>query len=267
MIEMKQLSRDIVHTATMMLHEYGNKLTESGHLKEKLSLVLLARTVRQLQAIDALVQSTFVSDGWILYRSLLERYLLFRHLCKTGEFGVFDDWCFKERYEHLNKIKSIREFKGKPEMRDRRFREKDTTRYQRARDDQHVKQWRRPDMENIARELEMKFLYDAGYDWASGYVHPTSQDGSEDYWILMGRECDEISDESEVLLRNAPLITVLHLQHFMNEPEYHWRRVLYDVIDAFAKAADGQGSDYAEGLTKVTWFHESGGGLLSRTTA
>ena len=264
MIEMKQLSRDIIHAGKMMLREYGNQLTEPGHLKEKLSLVLLARAVRQLQAIGALVQSTFVSDGWILYRSLLEKYFLFRHLCKTGEFDVFDDWCFKGRYEHLNMIKSIREFKGKPQMRDRRFRDEEKTRYQRVRDDQRVKQWRRPDMESIARELEMKFLYDAGYDWASGYVHPTSQDGSEDYWILMGRECDEIGDDSEVLLHNAPLITVLHIQYFMNEPEYNWRKVLYDLIDAFAKAADGEGFDYAEGLAKVTWFHESGGGLFVR---
>lgn len=265
MIETAQLSPDIIATGRMMLREYGNQLTEPGHLKEKISLVLLARTLRQLQAIGSVVESTFVSDGWVLYRSLLERYLLFRYLCEKGEFEVFDGWCFKQRYEHLNRIKSIREFKGKPEMRGRRFSEDDKARYERTRDDLRVRRWRRPDMEAIARELNMKFLYDAGYDWASGYVHPTSQDGSQDYWILMGQDCDEIREDIHVLLGNAQLFTTLHLQYFMNQPEFTWQKALYDLIEAFAKAAGRESSEYREALEKVTRFHETGGGLLQPT--
>ena len=158
------LCRDIVCTGTVILREYGSRLTEPGHRKEKVSLVLLSRSVRQLQAIAGLVECTFVSDAWVLYRCLLERYLLFTHLCKTGEFEVYDDWCFKRRYEGLNRIKSIHGFKGKRGMRNRRFSEEEKGRYSRVQDDERVKRWRRPDMETVARDEGMKFLYDAGYD-------------------------------------------------------------------------------------------------------
>lgn len=255
---------DIILTGKMILSEYSNELNEQGEHKEKVSLVFLARSLRQLQAINKLIDLQQVSDGWILYRSLLERYLLFVHLCETLEFEQFDDWCFKQRYEHLNTLKSIKEFKGKPEMQNRRFSDEEKARYQRVQINPLVNEWRRPDMEGIARKLKMKFLYNAGYDWASSFVHPNTTDGMDDYLILMDRPPSHDSNDIHVLLGNACLISVMHIQRFMIEPEYNWRSILNDLIDTLAKTAGGENCDYVEMLNKVRWFHEAGGGLFCR---
>ena len=265
MTSQKTLTQDIVHTGKLMLRELGNELDSPGNRKLKISLVFLARTIRQLDSIGKLANARCVSDGYILYRSLVERYFLFVHLCERSEFEVFDDWCFKRRYEHLNTIKSIPEFSGKPEMRNRRFSDEEKERYQRVSADPRVEKWRRPDVEMIARRSKMKFLYDAGFDWASGYVHPVSTDGNDDYLHLMGREEEADSDEISVLLGNACLISVLHVQHVMNQPEYNWRAVLYDLIDAFKKTAAREDCDYIDTFRKVQHFHDSGAGLLSKT--
>ncbi|MBK8266786.1 MAG: hypothetical protein IPK83_00110 [Planctomycetes bacterium] len=266
-VDRKKLAIDIVHTASMMIREYARNVDTDASLKEKISMLFLARSIRQLQSIFGLVGHSFVSDGLVLLRPLLERYLLFRHLCQTDEFAVFDDWCFRENYEQLNRIKSINAFAGKPEMKGRRFTLDQQNRYKRVCADKQVTCWRRPDMEDVARKLEMKFLYDACYVWASGYVHPSTQEGDSDFWALMGKKNDEAQDEVDVLLRNAALVTILHMQHFMNEPEYNWRKELYDLIDGFAKVAGREQSDYVMQLDDVVRIHESGEGLLARAKA
>ncbi|MBI5764376.1 MAG: hypothetical protein HZA51_12715 [Planctomycetes bacterium] len=264
MISLQNLASDMVSTGRMILWEFGNHLNQPGHRKEKTSLLFLARTIRQLQAISALADAIDFSDGWILFRSLLERYLLYCKLCEATDFDVFDDWCFKKQYEGLNSIKSIREFGGRPEMRHRKFTPEEQARYKCVCADQRVSQWQRPDMEAVARNLEMKFLYNVGYDWASSFVHPVSTDGESDYHFLMGRFHESMSEHSTPLIANACLIAAMHIQQFMNQPEYNWRRVLHDLVDAFAKTAGREELDYKETIAKVMHFHTSGAGLLSK---
>lgn len=222
----------------------------------------MTRTIRQLHAISSLVKAKFVSDGWILSRTMMERYLLFQYLCNTGEFELFDDWCFKKKYDHLNRIKSIRAFKDKPEMQNRKFQDDEMSRYKQVCKDKWVIDWRRPDLEEIARSIDMKFLYDAYFDWASGYVHPTSHDGLDDYWIMMEKVPDNYKSDKKTLLNNSILVTVLHIQLFLNEPEYNWRKVLYDLLDEFMKALGLDDHQYEEVLRKVIYCYESKQGLL-----
>ena len=260
------LTMDIVCTGRMILWEFGNAIGEAkDDPKAGISARFLSRTMRQVEATDLLVRAEFVSDAWSLYRSLLERYFLFVHLCSTGSFHVFDDWCFKKHYEIEKRLKSSADFKDRPEVKKRRFSATQKQRYARVVSDPEVKRWRRPDPKRIAKDLRLKFLYDVGYDYASSFVHAVSTDGMSDYLRLMSRE-SEIEDEgSDLLLGNSQLVTVLHIQHFMNQPEYNWRKILYDLLDAFPKGTKGAECDCREILQKVQYVHASGAGLLSKT--
>lgn len=258
----KTLTEDIVETGKMMLWEFGNQLSGPGKRKEKVSLVFLSRTLRQLQAIEHLVAARFISDGWICFRSLVERYLLFVHLCEKNDFQVFDDWCFREQYKNLDIINSLPEFRDKQELRQRRFSVEDKKRYEVVSSKPGVRKWKRPDMKAIAKSLNMKFLYDAAYRYASAYVHPLSVDGMLDYLHLMSRAPEPTKEDVRALIENARLITILQMQHLMNQREYNWRRVLYDLLDAFTKTLEREDTDYTEILQKVRFFHKSGNGLL-----
>ncbi len=79
-------------------------------------------------------------------------------------------------------------------------------------------------------------MYDAGYDYASGLVHPVSMDGHSDYLRLMGRKTEVPDEGKDVLVRNGQVVVTMHLQQFLNEPELNWREVLYDLV---APAAGG----------------------------
>lgn len=261
-----KLTKDIIGAGIIILMEFGRELkSEDGDTKDRIPLNFLARTLRQLLVIQELVQGEFISDAWIIYRSLLERYFLFVYLCQARELEVFDDWCFKKMYEWENKIRSSEDLKDKPEMKNRNISAKQTQRYSMVSQDSRVLGWKRPKMEEIAKQMNLTFLYYAGYQHASGYVHPISTDGLNDYLCLMNRVSKADDSESAIILRNSRLITLLHMQHFMNQPEYNWRRIMYDLLDQlFGKMKDCQ-LEYSQTFQKVQALHQSGAGLLNKT--
>jgi len=267
MNEQRKISEDIAAVGKMMLWEYGNQkeLNTPGHVKEEISLCWLSRTLRQLEAIDILAANGHCADGWICFRSLLERYLLYAHLCERNEFEVFDDWCFKKKYENVNMVKSNSMLRLKPEVRQIMFTEAEKERYKMVSADERVRTWDRPRMEDVAKRVEMKFLYDAGYDFASQYVHPVSDNGKHDYLRLMGRSQEIVEvDTTDILVGNARLIATMQIQDFMNQPGHNWRKVLYDLIDAMRRMIGGETIDYSVTLQKVVYFHTSGAGLCVR---
>ncbi len=263
----RRLNDQIVATVSVVLFEYGPLFSKDTHLLRKgpISANFLARSASQLHAVYLLADSDHVASGWSLHRSLLERYLLYVYLCQKGEFAVFDDWCFKKYYEIENRFRSSLDLKTKPEVQRRDFVQKGKDRYLRVSKDPEVQSWRRPDPEAVARNLDLKFLYDAGYDYASGLVHPMSTDGYNDYLRLMGRK-NEIQDEGPaVLVENSQLVVLMHLQHFLNEPEFNWRHVVYDLVDALRRAIKNLEEDVLTPLSKVLYLSRTGQGLAQPT--
>ncbi len=261
------LTDQIVVTISVVLFEYGSLFSKDPKLARKgpISANFLARSARQLQAIDLLAATDHVASGWALYRSLLERYLLYEHLCEKNQFTVFDDWCFKKYYELENRIRSSVDLNKKAEVRYRDFVLKGKDRYLRISKDPLVRSWRRPDPEASAKTLDLKFLYDAGYDYASGLVHPMSVDGHNDYFRLMGRD-DEVQDEgASVLLGNSQLIVTMHLQPFLNQPELNWRQVLYDLVDALRRSIKNPEENVLIPFQKVLHLSKEGFGLAQET--
>ena len=199
------LTDQISVTISIVLFEYGPLFSKFPHLSRKgpISANFLARSARQLKAIDLLAAHDHVACGWSLYRSLLERYFLYEHLIAKNEFAVFDDWCFKKYYELENRLRSSPDLNNKFNFRQRDFVPKGKERYKRISQDPSVRAWRRPDPEATAKSLDMKFLYDAGYDFASGIVHPMSVDGYNDYLRLVGK-AELVKDEGKgVLVGNS----------------------------------------------------------------
>ena len=225
----------------------------------------LARSARQLQSIHLLAEQDHVACGWTLYRSLLERYLLYEHLSTNNEFAVFDDWCFKKYYEFENRLQSSIDLNKKLNVRHRDFLQKGKERYTRVSQDPSVCKWRRPDPESSAKTLGMKFLYDAGYDYSSGFVHPISVDGYNDLLRLIAKK-DLVKVEGKtVLIGNSQLIVTMHLQQFLNQPEFNWRNVLYDLIETLRAAIHNPQADVMTPLQKVILLSKNGYGLAEPT--
>ena len=44
--------------------------------------------------------------------------------------------------------------------------------------------WQRPKAEEVAKQLNMRFLYRFGYDFGSTHVHPMANDGQQDFFTI-----------------------------------------------------------------------------------
>ena len=88
-----------------------------------------------------------------------------------------------------------------------------------------------------------------------------SVDGYNDYLRLMGRKT-EVQDESPgVLVGNSQLVVTMQLQQFLNEPEFKWRNVLYDLVDALRRSIKNPTEDVLTPLSKVVRLSKEGLGL------
>lgn len=261
------LTDQIAVTISVVLFEYGPLFSKRPDLSRKgpISANFLARSARQLQAIYLLAEHDHVACGWQLYRSLLERYLLYVKLNEKNEFAVFDDWCFKRYYEYENRLRSSPDLKKIVDVQQRDFVQRGKERYDRVSREPAVCAWRRPDVETSAKSLNLKFLYDAGYDYASGLVHPMSTDGYNDYLRLVAK-VEMVKDEGKaILVGNSQLIVTMLLRQFLNQPEFNWRHVLYDLIDAFRATIHDPQADVMTALQKVMLLSKHGHGLAMPT--
>ncbi len=210
----------------MVLFEFAREVRSDRDVIVRNSV---ARAATMAKAIFRLWEIEDYQDCWILHRCLLERLFHLAHLRETDGFELFEAWSFLQQYEALNRVKSDPEFsRGLAGV------EFSVTPEQKKRAcvlSGNRPNWRRPKAEDVARRLDMRFLYRYGYDYASRHVHPMADDGVQDFYrITKLKPAPDFPDE-RVLLSNTILICTVLLQEALNASTLAWRRLLFDFID------------------------------------
>ena len=91
--------------------------------------------------------------------------------------------------------------------------------------------WRRPKAEDVAKALDLGFLYTYGYLHASAQVHPMADDGLQDFHLLTGAEpAPEFPDQSAVL-GNTLLVNTMLLQDAMNASSMRWMALVFNALN------------------------------------
>lgn len=95
--------------------------------------------------------------------------------------------------------------------------------------------WRRPKAEEVAKKLDMPFLYRYGYDYGSTHVHPMATDGFRDFFTITKLTGEiEFPDERSVL-SNTLLVATMIVQGGLNASNRDWHLYIYDFIDNFRR--------------------------------
>ncbi len=190
------------------------------------------------------------SDCWILHRSLLDRLFHLRALNDNDQFDLFDDWSFKMQCEAANRLRSDPEFKGQiKELVD------DLTTEQKMRYQRLVKNspnWRRPKAEDVARAMDLSFLYKYGFDFASQHVHPMANDGQQDFFNITHLEPKPNFPKPIMVLSNSILAASLIAQEALNASTLSWRRVVYDAVDGIRNFLRSASPEHLLALVKVS---------------
>ncbi len=232
--------------ATSLLFSFAK---HSAELRDIIIRNFIARGTILLQGILALWKLDDYQDGWILYRSLLDRLFHIKALADENVFQDFDDWCFVKQYDHRNRIRSDPIFTASINKEFFRDTSEEKERYQELKI-RGVK-WKRPHPEKIAKNMELEFLYKHGYDYASMHVHPMSDDGMGDFLRLTGLEVNNEPIDQRALLSDSCLVLTLLIQEGLNASTLEWRAVVYFFLEHFRELLDTGSKEYGATFIKV----------------
>lgn len=197
-------------------------------LREAVARNFVARGMSCTQSIFAVWKAGSEQDAWILHRSLLERLLHLHHLGETDTFSDFEEYSFLSMYEARHQLLSDPDMKGKlpPSLKD--LQKSNKARY----DEIAAKQsrWHRPRPEDVAKKMNLGFLYRFGYDYASTHVHPMAGDGEADFTTLISAP-RALTLPDATVVRNSILIQSMLVQEALNVSRMRWRAIVYDFLD------------------------------------
>lgn len=203
-------------------------------LRDQIARNFIARADTSVKGIFRLWEIDDRTDCWTLHRTLLDRLFHLHEINRKDRFEAFDDWSLKALYEAANRLRSDPELKGQIDGLVEDLTPERQGRYSRL--VKNAPDWRRPKAEDTAKEMGLGILYRYGYDYASRYVHPMSNDGSDDFCRITGAEPLLVSESAEItVLSNTILIASMILQEALNGSSLLWMAIVYEAVDGIRK--------------------------------
>ncbi len=249
--------RDVLETfhaaALMLLFEFaqGKKETRDIIIRN-----FIARTDMTAKSVFHLWDPWDYQGCWVLHRSLLDRLFHLWHLQQYNEFEVFEEWSFLEKYNAINRVRSDTEFSGARESK--LF---NLTSDQKERAKALIKKrltWLRPRAEDVAKGMDMHFLYRFDYDFCSTHVHPMADDGDQDFYRITGLKPIPTFPDYRSVLSNTLLIAIMLVQQGLNASIFSWHASVYDLLDDLKLALDTGADNYKISFIKISAMFEEG---------
>ena len=179
------------------------------------------------------------------------------HLQEHDQFEVFEAWSFLEQYNALNRVRSAPEFRGVLESKMFRLTPEQKERAKVLMKTPPV--WQRPKAEEVAKRLDMRFLYLFGYDFGSTHVHPMANDGQQDFFTITKLEPALAFPDQRAVLSNTLLVGTMIVQQGLNaSTPLSWRALIYNFLDDLRRFLDTGADDYKLTFMKLGMLIERG---------
>jgi len=216
----------------------------------------LARTNMMVRAVFRLWDLQDYQDCWILHRCLLDRLFHLNHLQEHDQFELFEAWSFLEQYNALNRVRSDPEFSDARESRMFALTPEQKERAKAL--SLNPPDWQRPRAEEVAKRLNMRFLYRFGYDFGSRHVHPMADDGQQDFFAITKLEPAPNFPDQRSVLSNTLLVGTMIVQEGLNASTLSWRAIVYDFLDDLRRFLDSGSDNYKLSFVKLGKLIEDG---------
>ena len=209
-------------------------------LRETIARNFVARGMTCTQNIFALWKAGSDQDAWILHRSLLDRLLHLHHLDETDGFSDFEEYSFLSMYEARRQLLSDPDMRDKVPPSLKELQKSNKARYDKIAAKQT--RWHRPKPKDVAKKMDLLFLYRFGYDYASTQVHPMAEDGEADFTALVSPP-HVLTPPDATVVWNSILVQTLLVQEALNVSRTRWQGIVYDFLDqirVFLETGDPQ---------------------------
>ena len=250
--EYNQIFKIIEGVTGFILFEFANNV---GIKKNTIIRNFIARSFTSLKGVLNLWEVKAYQDCWSINRCMLDRLFHLHYLAQIDSYNDFEKWSFIKQYEALSKINSDREFKNKlgdeyiQNLKDNRIK------YNKYKSE-NIK-WTRPNAEEMAKDMNLDFLYKYGYDYASTHIHPMANDGEEDFYNFTSLKPRPNFPDQIVVIHNSILVMTLIIQEGLNTSDLLWRNIIYDTLESIRSSLNGLDKELIINYTKVAkMFYE-----------
>jgi len=237
----------------ILLFEFAR---QEQSIRDSIIQSFIARTDMMVRAIFRLWDLQDYQDCWILHRCLLDRLFHLSHLQDHDQFEVFEASSFLEQCNAVNRVRSDPEFSGALESRVFALTQEQKERVKILSRNPPV--WQRPKAEDVAKKLNMRFLYRFGYDLNSMHVHPMANDGQQDFYTITKLEPAPEFPDQRAGLSNTLLVGTMILQQGLDASTLSWRVLVYDLLDDLRRFLNTGAHDYQLRFVKLGRLFEQG---------
>jgi hypothetical protein len=231
---------DALHViARIVLLEFAH---EPRNTRDTIVRDSVARTDMLAEGVFALWELEDYQDCWILHRCLLDRLFHLVNLQETDGFEAFEAWSFLEQYKAVNRVLSDPAIDSArlevviPPTAEQKHRARELRK--------HPPRWKRPRAEDVAKQLDMRFLYIYGYDHASAHVHPMGDDGLQDFHTITKLEPAPLFPDQSVVLSNTLLVATMVVQEALNASTMSWMALVFNALSDVREYLGSGETDY-----------------------
>jgi len=219
----------------------------------------IAKTVSLLRTIDLLYTIEQYNEGWILYRSLIDRLVYLYYLIDNNKFIEFDEWTFLKLYEYRHNAKVDERFKrllNNPKFKTKKG---DGNTYKEIKK-KNLK-WEKPNALDILKAKDLDFIYKFGYDYASMHTHPMSWDGSKEFHNLTGLKPNPHDENDETLLvKDSLLISSIILNLIISNLSIEIPSMLIEFLSELKKLTYGIDNNFnVKSIETYNFFKKEAG--------
>ncbi|MFC2099423.1 DUF5677 domain-containing protein [Candidatus Bipolaricaulota bacterium] len=222
-------------------------LDDSAELRDRVIRNFIARGMTCVESVEQLWHLKHYQDCYVLYRCLLDRLFHLHVLDRDDAYVEFDNSSFLEQFKTANYPRGQPGFKDRKDVHD--FAASEKARYRELTKSKPPK-WRIPDPLQVAKDMDLEFLYHLGYAHASQHVHPMSNDGEEDLERMLMLRTEPRFDQRSVL-SNAILAQLLLTRNGLSASSFDWRRVIGTFLDESIEFLKSGRGDYNITFMKI----------------
>jgi hypothetical protein len=224
----------------------------------------IAKSITLLKSINSEYSRQSYNEGWILFRSLIDRLVYIYYLKDNNKFEEFEEWSFIKFFEHQNKARADERFRRVLNDKNFAISKDDSNRYNNLKK-KNIK-WEKPDPMIILNSKGLDFLYKFGYDYSSRQAHPMISDGECEFYFLTGLEPNPYKAfDNDILIKNAILVTTMIQQDILNYLSFGFRAIIYSFLEQIRNQINGIETELDFTFFKILKLIEANVSLFEKT--
>lgn len=241
---------DKIYTLSVFTGYILIALSNKSHLERDITIRnFIARGMVCTQSIFQLWNNNDEQGAWILHRTLMDRLFHIHYIIEHDSFSDFQDFSFIKTYEIRDRILSDPDTANKLPESLKTLHQESLKRYNELKSKPN--KWSRPKAKTVAANMNMKFLYNLGYDYASMHVHPMADDGIKDCTLLITPTHKKQPLEDTTVLRNSIIVQTMLIQEGINGTTVKWRAIIYNFLDQILLSLEDENIEYMQTFYKI----------------